>query len=54
VITAKHDWDRARCGDFAHLPIDLTVTVLDPAWHHGGITRVNGGEDAEWIDTNLE
>jgi hypothetical protein len=54
VITAKHNWDRASGSDLSHLPVNLTVTVLDSARHHGGITSINSGKDAEWINTNLQ
>ena len=54
VISTEHNWDRASRGDFAHLPIDLSVTVLHATWNHRGIACVNGGQDTKWINANLE
>jgi hypothetical protein len=30
------------------------VTVLHATWNHRGIARINGGQDTEWINANLE
>ena len=54
VISTQHNWDRASRSDFAHLSIDLSVTVLHTTWNHRGIARINGGQDTEWINANLE
>ena len=54
VISAKHNRDGASRGNLTNLPVDLPVTMLNTAGHDRRIAGINGGEDAEWVNANLQ
>ena len=54
VISAEHNRDGTGRRNFANLPIDLTVAMLNSTRHDRRIARINGGEDAEWVNANLQ
>jgi hypothetical protein len=54
VVSTEHNRDGAGRRNFANLPIDLTVAMLNTARHDRRIARINGGKDTEWINANLQ
>jgi hypothetical protein len=54
VISTEHNWDGTGRRNFANLPIDLTMAMLNTAGHDRRIARINGGKDAEWVNANLQ
>lgn len=54
MISAKHNRDGAGRSNLTNLPVDLAVTMLNSTRHDRRIARINGGEDAEWVNANLQ
>ena len=54
VISTEHNRNGAGCGNLTNLPIDLTVAMLYTARHDRRIARINRGQDAEWVNANLQ
>jgi hypothetical protein len=54
VISAEHDRDCTGRRNFANFPIDLTVAMLNTAGYYRRIARINSGQDAEWVNANLQ
>ena len=54
VVSSEHDRDRAGRGHLADLPEDLAVPVLDATGNDRRIARVDRGDDAERVDSNLQ
>jgi hypothetical protein len=54
VISAEHNRDGTSRRNFANLPIDLTVAMLNTARYDRRIARINSGQDAEWVNANLQ
>ena len=54
VISAEHNRDGTGRRNFANLPIDLTVAMQNTAGHDRRIARINRGQNAEWVNANLQ
>ena len=54
MISAEHNRDGTGRRNFANLPIDLTVAMQNTAGHDRRIARINRGQNAEWVNANLQ
>jgi hypothetical protein len=53
VVSTEHNRDGTSRRNFANLPIDLTMAMLNTARYDRRIARINSGQDTEWVNANL-